>query len=75
MSFLTNVQRAEIQAMIARYEAGIAAGKTVSDDRVNACYRAAQHLVGCDDNDSPNAAFHGWTSKQLVEAFAARGAQ
>jgi hypothetical protein len=70
MSFLTTQQRTEINAMVARYDAAVVAGKTISDPRVHAAYKACQHLIGCDDNGSTNTAFHGVATKQLVEWFA-----
>ena len=75
MSFLTSQQRTEIQSMIDRYDAAVAANKAINDERVHASYRAAQHLIGCDDNDSSNTAFHAIPARRLVEMFAAQGAQ
>lgn len=69
-SIITSQQKTEIESMVARYEAAVAAGKTIRDERVHTMYRGAKHVLGIANADSPNTAFHSLTAKQVVEAFA-----
>ena len=69
-SIITSTQRTEIESMVSRYEAAVAAGQKISDARVHAMYQGAKYVLDMAANESPNTAFHGFSSKQVVEQFA-----